>query len=441
MELIYSPDALYNVFRKGSHISLLIQSEDSERKMRPFTIACRSEAEAAEIARQMPARLAEPTRREQEFWERLFALFARERDGFPVIGSLIAINISVYVIMGMFGAGWFLPQDMYVYIQFGANSGAETTHGEWWRLITSMFIHYGILHVVVNMLALYQLGAFAEMLMGRALFLLIYFSSGLAGGFASLILNEGMLWSAGASGAVLGIIGAILGSLVRLRKSMPESIFKRYVWSLSCFVIYNLLIGLFDVRVDNFCHVGGLVLGFAFGLLLALPLDPALRKQGHGGRIILGFILLFAVVLAGMLLSPRYNYSSREEYLWGETYVSHRIKDVEMREMARRQIVYLALPAGYADYRMWYSDSFIPFYEKWLANVSATEFSENLITCKRQLLLEKTLRERIDNWKQTLEAFDRTQRTGIFDYNSYKDIAILQEYKDLNARIVRRKLP
>ncbi len=121
---------------------------------------------------------------------------------------LIAICAAVFAVEIHKGAG-FDNMSPDLAIRLGANYGPLTLSGQWWRLLTSMFLHFGFLHIAMNMLCLWSLGTLAERLMGRAAFLLLYFATGIAGGLLSLAVHP-QLVSAGASGSVFGVAGGLI---------------------------------------------------------------------------------------------------------------------------------------------------------------------------------------------------------------------------------------
>jgi rhomboid protease GluP len=110
-------------------------------------------------------------------------------------------------------------------IAWGANYGPDTiTNGQWWRLLTSMFLHIGIVHLAFNMIVLLQIGPFVERLVGNVGFLIVYFVSGFAGNVTSLVWNPYTV-SAGASGAIFGLYGLLLGFLLMSRRdSIPTDV-------------------------------------------------------------------------------------------------------------------------------------------------------------------------------------------------------------------------
>ena len=110
------------------------------------------------------------------------------------------------------------PQDM---LNWGADFGPKTLNGQWWRTVTCMFLHFGIIHLGFNMWVLWDLGQLVERLVGNVGFLVLYFASGIAGSLASLAWQP-LAISAGASGAVFGVAGALLGLIAFRHDSVPS---------------------------------------------------------------------------------------------------------------------------------------------------------------------------------------------------------------------------
>jgi rhomboid protease GluP len=164
-----------------------------------------------------------------------------------------------------------------VLVQWGSNYGPRTLHGEWWRLGSSMFLHFGLLHVGLNMWALWGSGKLAERLYGSWHFLAIYLFAGLTGSMCSVWWNPAVN-SAGASGAIFGVIGALLAFMLNPATRIPTSIARTQLSSLGVFVAYNLLNGFSHAGIDNAAHFGGLVGGFGAGWLMARPLTLEARN-------------------------------------------------------------------------------------------------------------------------------------------------------------------
>ncbi len=171
----------------------------------------------------------------------------------------------VFIIMVLRGVSPLTPSAQQA-IAFGADFGPLTLNGQWWRLITSMFVHFGIVHVSLNMWCLWNLGRAAEQLMGRASYLLAYFVSGIFSSIASVYWHP-MAASAGASGAIFGMAGALV-SYVYLKKTPSHiTINSRMLGSLGTFIAYNLAFGALP-GISNAAHIGGLVMGLLVGAVL-----------------------------------------------------------------------------------------------------------------------------------------------------------------------------
>jgi len=186
---------------------------------------------------------------------------------------IIAANVAVFVLMVLTGPGAFFEPSPQQMIRFGAGFGPYTTHGQPWRLFTEMFVHFGIIHIGMNMFVLWQGGPFVERLFGNFPYLVIYLFSGLFGSVLSLYAHPDSL-AAGASGAVFGVYGALLGFLAIQRGTVPQAVLKSLSKSVGLFVVYNIALGLALKQVDMYAHGGGLVGGFLLGALLSRKLVP-----------------------------------------------------------------------------------------------------------------------------------------------------------------------
>jgi rhomboid protease GluP len=151
-------------------------------------------------------------------------------------------------------------------LQRGALIPALVAKGEVWRLVTSVFLHSGIAHLGFNMLSLYFLGSFAEEAFGRGRFFALYLLSGLSGGLAYLYFGAFNQPAVGASGAIFGVLGGVLGySLRRGTFSWRNPLIRQLLILLAL----NLYLGFSISNISNTAHLGGLAGGFAFGWLMA----------------------------------------------------------------------------------------------------------------------------------------------------------------------------
>ena len=148
----------------------------------------------------------------------------------------------------------------------GALIPALVAEGQAWRLVSSVFLHSGFLHLALNMLSLYFLGSFVENAFGRGRFLALYALSGLSGGIAYLYFGGFDIPAVGASGAIFGLLGGILGYALRRGSFSWQN---PVIRQLLILLAINLYIGLSIPNVSNTAHMGGLAGGFVFGYLVA----------------------------------------------------------------------------------------------------------------------------------------------------------------------------
>ena len=184
----------------------------------------------------------------------------------PVVTwAIIAVCTVVFVVEILKGAG-FDTMSPDLAIRLGANYGPLTMSGQWWRLFTAMFLHFGFIHLGMNMWCLWALGGLAERLMGRAAYIVLYLGTGLCGGLLSLAVHP-QLVSAGASGAVFGVAGGLITYLALKKAPLSLTVAKKQLTSLGIFLAYNFMYSL-RPGVDMMAHAGGLVSGLAIAAVL-----------------------------------------------------------------------------------------------------------------------------------------------------------------------------
>ena len=193
--------------------------------------------------------------------------------------GLIALNVLVFLIMVLRGVSLFSPTADSV-LRWGADYGPLTLNGQWWRMLVSTFLHFGLIHLLFNMFVLFNIGLFIESLAGRVSFVVLYLVCGLGGSAASLAWHPSIV-SAGASGAIFGLYGALLGFLVRHRGSIPAESLASLRKGAFTFIGYNLLFGL-RPGIDMSAHVGGLATGFVLGLFLIQPPSASSSSRING---------------------------------------------------------------------------------------------------------------------------------------------------------------
>jgi rhomboid protease GluP len=190
-----------------------------------------------------------------------------ESTGMVVTQVIFGINAAVFLGMILSGVSVTNPTGQQL-IPWGANFTALTLGGQWWRLLTCVFVHSGIIHIALNMWCLWNLGALAESLYGHVTFALIYLACGVGASLTSLWWHTNIL-SVGASGAVFGIAGALVASFYLGEFAGPSMLVGNTLRSVVTFVGYNLLFGAVSGRTDNAAHVGGLVTGLIVGAMIA----------------------------------------------------------------------------------------------------------------------------------------------------------------------------
>ncbi len=177
---------------------------------------------------------------------------------------LIASIVAIWLIMELSGGS----NSSKVLVKFGANFGPLILKGETWRFFTSMFLHIGLAHLLFNSYALFAFGYQVEQFYGSARFIVIYILAGLFGSLASFAGHGATVLSAGASGAIFGIIGMNLAFFLRHYKKLGQ--FGRQQVSSLFFVIgINLLLGFTIPGIDNLAHLGGLFSGSIMGFGLS----------------------------------------------------------------------------------------------------------------------------------------------------------------------------
>lgn len=174
---------------------------------------------------------------------------------------LILLNFLVFLLMIFTGYNPFIP-NMEFLVSWGANFRPVTADGEWWRLITCVFLHINVIHLVFNMLALAYVGVYLEPILGRVRFAVAYLLTGFSASILSFWWNDFTV-SIGASGAVFGMFGVFLALL--FTDLIEPKTRKQMMISIAVFVSVNVLSGFAKVGVDNAAHVGGLIGGAIIG--------------------------------------------------------------------------------------------------------------------------------------------------------------------------------
>lgn len=173
---------------------------------------------------------------------------------YPVVSTLLAINIIIYLITMIPFIG---PR------VFGLGIGFNylIANGEWWRFITPMFLHAGIMHLLFNMFALFLFGPELERLAGKVRFLTIYFLAGIFGTIASYFLQDLYYRHVGASGAIFGILGAFGALVYYTRRTMPQ--LRQMMLPI---IIISIIMTFLNPGINVTAHLTGMAVGFLIGL-------------------------------------------------------------------------------------------------------------------------------------------------------------------------------
>lgn len=218
----------------------------------------------------------------------------------PVTVALLAINVLVFLAMLMNGASLWHGSTA-VPLQWGANFGPATQDGQWWRLGSALFLHFGIIHLTLNMWALWDVGRLIEQLFGRWRFITLYLGSGIIGNLLSLASQGNQAVSGGASGAIFSLYGALVVFLLRERRQVDPGEFRWLFGASSAFIVLALVMGFLIPGIDNAAHLGGLLAGALLSLVLARRWTRASHPPPRATRAIAGAVL--AAATAGLLLN------------------------------------------------------------------------------------------------------------------------------------------
>ncbi|HEY4149161.1 MAG TPA: rhomboid family intramembrane serine protease [Chitinophagaceae bacterium] len=240
-----------------------------------------------------------------------FLHFFIPKGNFFITPILIELNIAVFIFMVASGVS-FIDPTIADLLHWGANFKPLVMGGEWWRLLTCVFVHAGIIHVAFNMYALFFIGVYLEPLLGRLRFATAYLAAGLCSSLTSTWWHGNGMVGVGASGAIFGLYGVFLALLTtniidkRARQSLLTSV--------GIFVGYTLLYGLSHKEVDNAAHVGGLLSGLLIGYVFYFTFrEPSEKKNRNismavaAATLVIGFVYLTNGKTDGLKFSQKYD--------------------------------------------------------------------------------------------------------------------------------------
>lgn len=217
--------------------------------------------------------------------EKFNDVFSPKRIIFTNIISLICI--LMYVIVGIYGNNFF-NFDANVLAKFGANNILLVKNGEIYRLLTCAFLHVGLIHLVVNMYSLRVIGPSVESLIGKGKFVFIYLISAISASLMSLVFVDSNIVSVGASGAIFGLMGALLYFGYHYRLYLNDAIKTQII----PVILFNLIIGFMMPGIDNGAHIGGLIGGYLATMAIGIK-NKSEKKDMINGWIVLILYLAF----------------------------------------------------------------------------------------------------------------------------------------------------
>jgi membrane associated rhomboid family serine protease len=203
--------------------------------------------------------------------------------GGEVTKALVGINIAIFLVTVSSGASAVSGSGTSDVYQRFALIPPAVANGEWYRLISSMFLHYGVLHLAVNMYALWIMGHALESMLGRLRYLALYFLAGIGGSIFSFALGPVFAQAAGASGAIFGLFGAFF--IILRRRNLETG-------GIVAMIAINLVFSFTISNIDWRGHVGGLIAGAAVGFVFAAaPTGPRRDRYQAAGAAAMAVIL------------------------------------------------------------------------------------------------------------------------------------------------------
>jgi membrane associated rhomboid family serine protease/tetratricopeptide (TPR) repeat protein len=214
---------------------------------------------------------------------------------------LLALNFAVFGLLTWAGGS----KNPEVQLNFGASFWPYFRHGEYWRAVMPMFLHIGWAHLLINMYALYLLGQIVEHVYGYGRFSFFYVGSGISGSLASMVMSHHV--AAGASGAIMGIVGVMLVAGYLHRDAIPRRMKSVFGRGILATIVATFALGFLVSGIDNWGHFGGLVAG----MLLAWIIPPPRPEPAPGtdsGRAWQRATLIPALIVAAAMAAAARHY-------------------------------------------------------------------------------------------------------------------------------------
>ena len=198
----------------------------------------------------------------------------------------------MYIIVGIYGNNIF-NFSVNVLAKFGANNILLVKNGEIWRLITCSFLHVGFIHFLLNMYSLRVIGPSVEGLIGKGKFVFIYLLSALSASLMSLVFMDSNIVSVGASGAIFGLMGALLYFGYHYRLYLNDAIKTQII----PVIVFNLLIGFMISGIDNGAHIGGLIGGYLATMAIGIKNKSEKRDMINGWIVLILYLAFLSYIV------------------------------------------------------------------------------------------------------------------------------------------------
>ena len=205
---------------------------------------------------------------------------------------ILLICIVMYIILGI-NSNNFFNIGINALVNFGGNNLLIVQSGEVWRLISAAFLHVSLIHLLVNMYSLVIIGTQVETFIGKFKFLFVYLISAICGNLLSLIFNEANIVSVGASGAIFGLMGALLYFGYHYRLYLSEAIKTQII----PVIVLNLLLGFMVSGVDNAAHIGGLIGGYLASMAIGIENKSKTRDKVNGWIVLILLIVFLSYIV------------------------------------------------------------------------------------------------------------------------------------------------
>lgn len=218
---------------------------------------------------------------------------------------IVYLNVLIFLLMAISGVHPLEPS-VESLIAWGGNLREITLNGQPWRLLTNVFLHGGIFHLLLNMYALLHIGGLLESKFGKSRYLFTYIATGIFASIASISFNDNIV-SIGASGAIFGMYGLFLSFLILKVLDIPKESRNNLISSILFFIGYNLFYGFTKEGIDNAAHIGGLMSGFVIGFVYF----PSFKQPKYSKFIASG---LCVILIVSVFIMPKVYVSKIGEF-------------------------------------------------------------------------------------------------------------------------------